>query len=128
MNTALDALLANATLWRARGGAEAHGAAERPYLATGWPKLDAQLPGRGWPLGTLIELLLPEAGAGELSLLLPALGALAAEPLGAERRWLAWIAPPHAPYPPALAQSGIRADRLLLVSAEKTPDRLWAIE
>jgi hypothetical protein len=72
--------------------------------------------------------LLPEAGSGELSLLLPALGALAAESFAAERRWLAWIAPPHAPYPPALAQSGIRPDRLLLVSAEKTPDRLWAIE
>jgi hypothetical protein len=127
MNVSLDALLANATLWRARSGAEAHATADRPYLATGWPKLDAELPGRGWPLGTLIELLLPEAG-GELSLLLPALVALAAEPLGAERRWLAWIAPPHAPYPPALAQSGIRPDRLLLISAEKTPDRLWAIE
>jgi hypothetical protein len=128
MNGSLDALLANATLWRARGGAETRGSAGRPYLPTGWPKLDAELPGGGWPLGTLIELLLAEAGTGELSLLLPALGALAAESAGAERRWLAWIAPPHAPYPPALAQSGIRPDRLLLVSAEKTADRLWAIE
>jgi len=128
MNASLDALLANATLWRARGGAGSGDAADRPHLATGWPKLDAELPGRGWPLGTLIELLLPETGAGELSLLLPALSALAAEPIAAERRWLAWVAPPHAPYPPALAQSGIRPDRLLLVSAEKTPDRLWAIE
>ena len=128
MNGSLDALLANATLWRARSGAEACGTADRPYLPTGWPKLDAELPGGGWPLGTLIELLLPEAGSGELSLLLPALGALGAEPAGTEQRWLAWIAPPHAPYPPALAQSGIRPDRLLLVSAEKTADRLWAIE
>jgi hypothetical protein len=126
MNASLDALLAGATLWRARGGAEACDPAA--HLPTGWPKLDAELPGHGWPLGTLIELLLPEAGAGELSLLLPALGTLATGAIGAERRWLAWIAPPHAPYPPALAQSGIRPDRLLLVSAEKTPDRLWAIE
>jgi cell division inhibitor SulA/protein ImuA len=125
MDGSIEALLASATLWRARGGAEADDRAG--HLPTGWPKLDAQLPGRGWPLGTLIELLLPEAGCGELTLLLPALAALA-EPAGAERRWLAWIAPPHAPYPPALAQSGIRPDRLLLVSAEKTQDRLWAIE
>ena len=121
MNGSLDALLAGAMLWRAHNGTES-----RPCLSTGWPKLDAQLPGRGWPLGILIEFLLPETGAGELTLLLPALGALAAEP--AERRWLAWIAAPHAPYAPALAQSGIRPDRLLLVSAEKTPDRLWAAE
>ncbi len=126
MNGSIEALLQGAGVWRARG--EVADADPRDCLATGWPKLDAALPGRGWPLGTLIELLLPETGAGELSLLLPALAALAAGPAGHGRRWLAWIAPPHAPYPPALAQSGIRPDRLLLVSAEKTADRLWAIE
>ncbi|MBS0395658.1 MAG: translesion DNA synthesis-associated protein ImuA [Proteobacteria bacterium] len=129
MSGSIEALLQGAGVWRARG--EAADADPQDCLATGWPKLDAALPGRGWPLGTLIELLLPETGAGELSLLRPALAALAAlaaEPAGHGRRWLAWIAPPHAPYPPALAQSGIRPDRLLLVSAEKTADRLWAIE
>ncbi len=126
MNGSIEALLQGAGVWRARG--EVADADPQHCLATGWPKLDAALPGRGWPLGTLIELLLPETGAGELSLLLPALAALAAGPAGHGRRWLAWIAPPHAPYPPALAQSGIRPDRLLLVSAEKTADRLWAIE
>jgi cell division inhibitor SulA/protein ImuA len=125
MDGLLDTLLADARLWRARGGAETRDPAL--CVPTGWPKLDAQLPGRGWPLGTLIEFLLPETGIGELSLLLPALGALVnADDAG--RRWLAWIAPPHAPYAPALAQSGIRADRLLLVGAEKPSDRLWAIE
>jgi hypothetical protein len=48
MSGSLDALLASATLWRARSGPEAGGAADRPYLPTGWPKLDAELPGRGW--------------------------------------------------------------------------------
>ncbi|HUO95316.1 MAG TPA: translesion DNA synthesis-associated protein ImuA [Steroidobacteraceae bacterium] len=125
MDGLLETLLADARLWRARGGTEARDPAL--CVPTGWPKLDARLPGRGWPLGTLIEFLLPETGIGELSLLLPALGALVnADDAG--RRWLAWIAPPHAPYAPALAQSGIRADRLLLVGAEKPSDRLWAIE
>ena len=59
---------------------------------------------------------------------MPALGSLAAGPVGRGQRWLAWIAPPHAPYAPALAQSGIAPERLLLVSTEKTADRLWAIE
>lgn len=124
MNRPLDALLATAALWRARSGVEP----AEPGLPTGWPRLDAELPGGGWPLGTLIELLLPQAGSGELQLLLPALGALTRGPPQTERRWLAWISPPHAPYAPAFAQHGIRPDRLLVISAERTADRLWAIE
>jgi cell division inhibitor SulA/protein ImuA len=127
MNGALDALFASAAIFRARGTDLADPARHR-VVPSGWPRLDAELPGGGWPLGTLIELLLPEAGVGELRLLLPALATLAADPPAAERRWLAWIAPPHAPYPPALAQSGIRPERLLFVTAPKTSDRLWAVE
>ena len=123
----LDALYANATLWRARGR-PGSGDGEGARLSTGWPKLDAQLAGGGWPLGTLIELLLPDSGVGELSLLLPALGELVREAPGEERPWLVWVAPPHAPYPPALAQSGVPPERVLLVTADRTPDRLWAIE
>jgi cell division inhibitor SulA/protein ImuA len=39
-----------------------------------------------------------------------------------------WIAPPHAPYPPALAQAGLEPSRVLLVDAGRTQDRLWAME
>ncbi len=125
MNGSLQALLAGADLWRARGGGMAATGACRP---SGWPRLDAELPGGGWPLGTLIELLLPETGVGELSLLLPVLRGLAAEPPTHARRWFAWITPPHAPYPPALAQGGIPAERLLLIHAAQSEDRLWALE
>ncbi len=128
MNVALDALLASSALWRAHGGTEAADPAGRACLPTGWPKLDAKLPGGGWPLGTLIEFLLPGTGIGELSLLLPALARLAAAAPAAGHCWLVWIAPPHAPYPPAFAQHGIHAERLLFVTAGRTPDRLWAIE
>ncbi len=124
MNRSLEALLAGADVWRARGG----GPGATACQPSGWPRLDAELPGGGWPLGTLIELLLPEPGIGELSLLLPALRALAVGPPGQARRWFAWVAPPHAPYPPALAQGGIAADRLLLISAVRMEDRLWALE
>jgi cell division inhibitor SulA/protein ImuA len=96
-------------------------------LPTGWPTLDAALPGGGWPLGTLVELLLPAHGVGELQLLVPALRTLAAEPLPAGA-WLVWIAPPLAPYPPALAQAGLEPSRVLLVDAASTRDRLWAME
>jgi len=126
MNGSLDALLAGASVWRARGGGlAAQAMACRP---SGWPRLDAELPGGGWPLGALVELLLPEPGIGELSLLLPALRGLATEPPAQARHWFAWIAPPHAPYPPALAQGGIPPERLLLIGAGQTEDRLWACE
>ena len=128
VNAPLEVLLRDTRIWRARGTGVAAPAAP-DTLSTGWPKLDARLPGGGWPLGTLIELLLPAAGIGELRLLLPALRALAAEPAADDgRRWLAWVAPPHTPYPPALAQNGLRPDRLLLVSAGLAQDRLWAAE
>jgi cell division inhibitor SulA/protein ImuA len=120
----LEALLAGARVWRARDGSTAPGgpsAADPGVLPTGWPALDAALPGGGWPLGTLVELLVPTHGVGELTLLLPALRAL-------HGRWVLWIAPPHAPYPPALAQAGLDPARVLLVDADAPTDRLWAME
>lgn len=142
MNAPLEALLRSATVWRAREQAEAP---VGPVVPTGWPALDAALPGGGWPLGTLVEFLLPRHGVGELQLLLPALRALDAGEVvmpvqaatgaaagmgdgGAERRWIVWVAPPLAPYPPALGQAGVDPARQLLVEAEATQDRLWAME
>ena len=61
------------SLWRA---SQIGGAAQRT-TASGFAALDAQLPGGGWPHGTLTELLLAQAGVGELRLLAPALAALA---------------------------------------------------
>ena len=125
MTGELDTLLRepafSAVAWRAR---DISGAG--PVLKSGWPRLDAALPGGGWPLGTLIELLLPRHGVGELTLLLPALRALATA--DEELRWLTWIGPPHEPYAPALAQAGIRPERLLLVRVTGERERLWATE
>ena len=36
---------------------DAFAVAPAPTLASGFPVLDAELPGGGWPLGALIELL-----------------------------------------------------------------------
>ncbi len=60
-------------LWRA----SQFGGAPRRTTASGFAALDAQLPGGGWPHGVLTELLLPQAGVGELRLLAPALAAVA---------------------------------------------------
>jgi protein ImuA len=42
-------------------------------VATGFARLDAELPDGGWPRGALSELLLAHPGVGEMRLLAPAL-------------------------------------------------------
>ncbi len=51
-------------LWRASQIARSPGL----YVSTGYPEISAQLPGGGWPLGNLIEVMTPRAGIGELQL------------------------------------------------------------
>lgn len=85
--------------------------------------LDAALPGGGWPVGSLTELLVERHGIGELRLVLPALAQLARD-----GREVLWVAPPFIPYAPALQQHGLALDRSLVVNARRRADRLWAIE
>ncbi len=92
-------------------------------VSTGFPQLDAALPGSGWPTGSLAELLPRHEGIGELRILGPALAALAR----AGKR-LAWIAPPYLPYAPALAAAGIDLAQVLIVRTRTARDALWAAE
>ncbi len=85
---------------------------------TGHALLDRHLPGRGWPAAGLIELLCTRPGIGELQLLLPTL----------VNTVQCWIAPPYPPYAPALAQSGLDLNRLLIIHPETPKDQLWALE
>jgi protein ImuA len=62
-------------LWRAQAGRG--GPAGAGTLSSGFPSLDAELPGGGWPVRVLTELLLREPGVGELRLLAPVLVPLA---------------------------------------------------
>ena len=104
-----------------RGGELEH--AIQPVVATGHAALDRELPGGGWPMGTLTEVLHDAAGIGEISFLA---GALARASDG--DRLIAWIAPPHLPYAPALAAAGIPVDRCLVVRPADRDDSLWAAE
>jgi hypothetical protein len=101
----------------------ASGALRPAGLATGFASLDAVLPGGGWPRGAVTELLGERAGIGELSLLLPALIALARA-----GRTLACVAPPHLPYAPALQQAGLPLERLLWLPLDPSREALWAAE
>lgn len=95
----------------------------QPGHATGHAALDAQLPGGGWPTGTLSEVLHDGVGIGEVSFLA---GALARASEGG--RLLAWINAPYLPYAPALAQLGIPLERCMVVRPANREDALWAAE
>ena len=139
----LEGLLQRADIWR---GGEASLYETGHTLPSGNPELDERI-GGGWPLGTLTELLLHRPGIGELRLLLPALARLSAHTLSPalsqeERgtrggpaariltvnRWLAWVAPPHLPYAPALVAAGVDLTQLLLIRPRHPQDALWAME
>lgn len=97
--------------------------APRHVLPTGHAALDRELPGGGWPVGALSEVLHDGAGIGEVQLLSGALS-LATR----DERLVAWIDPPHLPYAPALAQSGLPPERCLVVRPATQEDALWAAE
>jgi cell division inhibitor SulA/protein ImuA len=115
---ALEDILQQHPVWR--GGALR---LSIPVVSTGYRVLDDQLPGGGWPLGALTELLPSQQGIGELQLVLPALAALS----WAGKR-VVWLAPPHLPYAPALAAAGVDLAHLAVVRAPGRRDALWAAE
>ncbi|MDH3350460.1 MAG: translesion DNA synthesis-associated protein ImuA [Gammaproteobacteria bacterium] len=122
----LDKLLENPRVWR--GHNRAHATAG---LASGYEALDRHLPGGGWPQCSLTEILVEHYGIGELRLLMPALAHLSAEDSGsdyAEPGWIAWVAPPFQPYPPALQQWGINLSRILIVRPKDDSETLWSAE
>ncbi|MDO9286861.1 MAG: hypothetical protein Q7U26_18375 [Aquabacterium sp.] len=112
-------------VWRASqvgGGA-------RPVTSTGFDRLDAQLPGGGWPHGVLTELLLPQPGIGELRLLAPGLMAVAGGGEGRPgaaadpERCVMLFDPPAALSAWALLQCGLSSRHWLVVQARSGQGR-----
>src|ERR1700729_1884756 len=120
-------ILADARVWKLK---DASAAPTRPVWSTGKSSLDARLPGGGWPTASLIEVLLDDTGLGEVQLFLPALVACqrSATSGSGQAPWLVWIAPPHEPYAPALAQQGIELAHFLVVRPATAMEALWAAE
>jgi hypothetical protein len=115
----LETVLNHPAIWRGNECARV----TLPSTPTGYPELDALLPGGGWPVGTLTEICPERLGIGELQLLMPA-----AACLSHAERWIIMIAPPHIPYAPALAAHGIRMSHLMLVRPEADEEKSWACE
>jgi protein ImuA len=120
--------VSGAALWRAD---QPLGGALAAATPSGFAALDAELPGGGWPRGSLIELLLDAPGHGELSLLLPVLARLTGE-----RRPCVWVLPHEAaaeptaplPYAPALEDAGLDLTRCLFVRPATARETWWSLE
>lgn len=115
----LEAVLNHPAIWRGNDCARV----AIPSASTGFPALDAVLPGGGWPAAALTEIYAARPGVGEMQIVMPA-----AARLTHAGRWVTLVAPPYIPYAPALAAHGLKLSRLLLVRAEKTEERFWACE
>ncbi|HET7772859.1 MAG TPA: translesion DNA synthesis-associated protein ImuA [Burkholderiaceae bacterium] len=97
-----------------------------------WPSghaaLDAQLPGGGWPLDGLVELLQDTqamgTGACVWQLIAPGLAARMAD----RRGMVVLVNAPHRPFGPALQARGITSERLICVQTDGPHARLWAAE
>ena len=114
---ALDTLMRERPVWRGRSPAPVPAG-----VSTRQARLDAALPGQGWIAQGLNEILLPDAGLGELELVWPALARLAST-----NAPVVLVAPPYVPYPPAWHAAGVRLDALHVVHADPR-DALWAAE
>jgi protein ImuA len=105
------------SLWRA----SQLGRSRTQCIDTGHPALTHQLPGGGWPVGTLVDLLVQQPGIGEMRLVAPALAKVAA-------RKVVLLQPPHAPQALSLAALGVPPESVLWLRSERTADALWAAE
>lgn len=106
-------------VWRADVLADAASTAG-VALPSGHAALDAQLPGGGWPVGGLCEILQTQSGLHEWRLLLPALQQL--------KRKVVLVGAPYVPFGPGLVAQGLDAHALLWLRVDEPAERLWAAE
>jgi protein ImuA len=121
-------LLADARVFRIKDASAGQPlSSSRPVWPTGRRALDARLPGGGWPMASLVEVLIDAPGLGEIQLFLPALVQSQRKRDG-DAPWIVWIAPPHEPFAPALEQQGIELGRFIVVRPASAMEALWAAE
>ena len=149
----LEALPGLSTVWRADEMARSKGA----VIATGSAVLDALLPGGGWPVGAVVEILQATGNSLQTSLpnslpMSPRAGVHEGLNGGVNRgvrgdhcEWrlllpalvrvthassaaLVLVGAPHAPFAPGLAGQGLDPHRLLCIDTAPSASRLWATE
>ncbi|CAN7616930.1 translesion DNA synthesis-associated protein ImuA [Variovorax paradoxus] len=108
-----------AAVWRG----DALGTPVTSTVRTGFERLDAELPGGGWPCQSLTEVLQVQPSVLEWRLLAPAMRTLVAQ-----GRQIVIIGPPKAPHLPGLRHLGLDERHLVWIAADKPVERLWATE
>lgn len=109
-----------AALWRG----DQLGTPVTQVLSSGFPALDTELPGGGWPAQALTELLQPQPSVLEWRLLAPAMREVMRTP----GRNIILVGPPKHPHLPGLRHEGIDERRLVWIQASTPAERLWATE
>ena len=108
-----------AAVWR---GSEL-GRSDAPVAPSGWAALDAELPGGGWPMQSLTEVLAAQPSVLEWRLLAPALRTVVAA--GSQ---VVVISPPRHPHLPGLLHEGLDDRKLVWIQAAPPAERLWVTE
>lgn len=114
----LDAVLKRSDIWQASQQSR-----QQHAISTGYTELDTILHYSGWPLNTLIEILVTQQHIGEVALVLPSI-AKQMQSGGA----LFLIEPPFNPYAPAWSNAGIDINQMFIIKSCQEPDWLWASE
>ncbi len=108
-----------AAIWR---GTEL-GSPVTTVLSSGFPAMDAELPGAGWPCHSLTELLQSQPTVAEWRLLAPAIRQVVAS--GGN---IVVVGPPKSPHLPGLRHIGLDERHLVWIQAESPAERLWVTE
>lgn len=109
----------SSAVWR---GAEL-GSTVRNVVPSGFDALDAELPGGGWPCGSLTEILQPQPSVAEWRILAPAMRQVVQA-----GKDVVLVGPPKTPHLPGLQRIGIDERRLVWIQADTPAQRLWVTE
>lgn len=90
---------------------------------SGWPVLDAELPGGGWPRRSVTEIFAAQPSVVEWRLLSPSLGQVVQA--GGQ---VVVIGPPRHPHLPGLQYMGLSERQFIWVQTDAPAERLWTAE
>ena len=108
-----------AAVWRA----SELGQGTATVTTSGWPSLDAELPGGGWPRRSVTEILASQPSVLEWRLLSPALR----DVVGAGGQVVV-VGPARHPHLPGLVHEGLDERQLVWIKAEAPSERMWVTE
>ena len=92
-------------------------------VSSGWPALDQELPGGGWPCGSLAEVLSPQPSVLEWRLIGPALRQVVSK--GGQ---VVVVGPPKHLHLPGLVHEGLDQRHLIWIQTDTPAERLWVTE